>query len=147
MVVNDTIQEYIYAKYNDITGDLNATDIRVGALDSTQLDEMDIQPLIQPSKEVLEKECGKYCTNPSEDFDKFFSFTHGGLTIKESGRVQMRPGPRLLRPNQQQSKYNGVLRNIVILMQFSDHTERDPIPRGFLFYFQWQLYRHCRFKR
>jgi len=124
VVVNETTKEYVYAEYNNVTGDLNATAIRVGALNTTQLDELDIQPRLQPSEEVRERDCGKFCDDPKEDFDEMFSFSYGGLTIREADKVQMQPGSRHLQQQQITKLYSGVLRNIVILMQFSDHGER-----------------------
>jgi len=112
---NEKREEYVYATLDN--GKIVSSDHTIGTLNSTQLDKLGISPGLKPSPKELKKYCGIYCTDKTRDFDsKYNYFTIKGLTIHDTHPTRH----RLLRSTSGKQ----VLRNIVILMKFADHTDR-----------------------
>ena len=107
VIVDEETEEYVYGQYDNLKDNVVSSGKRVGEFTKNQLDDEGINPGIKPSKDVILEECGKFCSDETEDFDMKYSF------IKGADR------------NLASKSYNqGVLRNMVVLIRFSDHMDR-----------------------
>lgn len=88
----------VYAELNETTGELESTGRRVGKVNPAKIG---LRKKTLPSKKVIEEKCGDFCKSHHKD--------HHGR--KHDGR--------------QLSISNGVLKNLVVLICFSDHSISD----------------------
>lgn len=138
-VIQDNITDaFVYAKKDDITGELVSSGYKVG--DETWKDSDEAETMIEASDKVRKEGCGKYCGD-GYDMDNKFKIKIGGLTVHFCGRRElvssdiegelksdemMKSSPATKRMLQQGMRSsNGSQRNLVILLRFSDHKTRD----------------------
>jgi len=135
-VIQDNVTNaFVYAKKNEETGELVSSGYKVGDEKWNEVSD-DVETMVQPTESVKEKECGKYCEN---GYDMDNTLKIGGLTVHFCGRRELvqsnLEGEVISNDADASSDQNRMLqglrsvkgnhRNLVILLRFSDHKDRE----------------------